>query len=390
VAEYIGVTVETDPDTLLEEAFDYIQARYPDWSPNEGNLEVILLGAMAQMASEIRDVASSVPVEVFKFYGESVVGLEPVAAAPAEVLSTWVVKDSAGYTIPEGTLVGVPSAAGEVLAFEVVTAVVIPAGSTATGPAAVSLRALEPGADSSGLGGAGVAAELLDALEYVTSVTLSAQTSGGVDEEEEDLYLNRLSNRLQLMAPRPILARDFAIMAQDVAGVDRATAVDNFIPPSTFNAERAVAVAAVDANGSAIGAATKAEVDAYLQSHREVNFIVNVIDPTYTTIDVITTVKVVAEFEVAAVNDAVLAAVQDYLSPGKWGLAPFGDARVWRNVTVVRYLELSQIINEVDGVDYIVGLTLRKGANAHGTADVSLDGVAALPLAGAVAVTVNP
>lgn len=390
--DYITLPIESDPDILLAGAYDFIQARWPNWEPNDANLDVAILGATAQIASEVRDLSRDVPLAIFKFYGDSIIGLPPVIATPATATTTWTMVDVAGYTIPEGTLVGVPAAGDDLVVFRVTEEVVVPPGSAATGAGGVPIEAIEPGEQASGLGVAGTDLELLDALAYVTNVELAEPTTGGTDEESDELYVNRLSARLQLMAPRPILARDFALLARDVPGVWRATAIDNFIPPDTDDAERAVFVVALDKEGTAVSAPVKAAVDAYLQEQRELNFIVNVGDPSSVSLDVTFTVRCLPGFDAAEVEERAVAAIETYLSPASWGTDPTvaveGD-RQWRNVTTVRYLELAEVLNRVFGVDYVEALTFAETGDALSTADVVMTGVAPLPSPGTINGTAN-
>ena len=202
----------------------------------------------------------------------------------------------------------------------------VPNGSNVTGPGAVVIRAVIEGSDANGLGGAGVLIQLIDVLMWVADggVALTGATTGGQDDEDDTTYLNRLVAHLQRLSQRPILPNDFASMALDAdPSVWRAVAIDDITQrtaPTTI--ERMVAVAAVDVNGAAVSPTVKANVDAYLQANREINFIVNVIDPKFTTINVATTVVALAGFTQAAVQSSVVASIQQYLSPATWGQDP--------------------------------------------------------------------
>jgi hypothetical protein len=158
--------------------------------------------------------------------------------------------------------------------------------------------------------------------------------------------------------------------------------------------ERTVGVVALDPLGEPVSSGIKISVDTYLQSLRETNFIVNVTDATYTTIDVQFVVKAVDNYDTTLVHDAVVASITDFLSPSHWGLpdvATVGDLATsdWINKPIVRYLELAQAINEVGGVDYITTLTLRSGSNSYDIKDVNLGGTVALPRPGSVTGTVS-
>lgn len=383
MTDYLDVPIETDPDTLADGAFSYIQTFFPGWVPNAGNLETILVEAMAQMVAEARTVASAVPTSIYRYFGGNIVGLLPLEDAPAYAQSTWTAINNSGYTIEAGTFVGLRSAGDVLVPFEVLSDVVIPPGSTATAAGAVTLKAVEPGIDGNALPGPG---ELIDSVSWVASVVLTAPSSGGVTAEEDSVYLGRLTEQLQLLAPRPIIPSDFASLAKNIAGVSRAVAIDGYNPSnSTFNNERMVAIAAIDSAGNAVSPGVKSQIDAYLQSEREVNFIVSVFDPTYTTIDITTTFKAVPGYAPATVAADVSAALAKFLSPALWGTS--ADVGAWLNSTIVRYLEIATTINNVLGVDYITALTFRVSGGSMATTDITLTGAAPLPRPGVISVT---
>jgi hypothetical protein len=334
-----------------------------------------------------------VPDSIFAFYGASILGLPQYVATQATAVTNWTAADANGYTIEAGTVISItPAASGTSYGFAVDSDVVIPAGGTQA--FGVTCLALEAGAAASGITGT---VQVIDALSFVSSVVLVQPTSGGADAESTDAYLSRLSALLTLLTPRPILPQDFAVLAQrSIAGVARAVAIDlyNPGPPIDANCPRCVTVAIVDDAGNPCSAAIKSDVDVLLQSMREVNFLVFVAGPTYTTIDVTFNVYSYPGYDPADVQTRVIAALQNYLSPAQWGLPPYGDtsAKSWNNATTVRYLELAEQINRVDGVHYIVdpgGLTFRVAGGTFGAADITLAGVAPLTKPGAITGTVH-
>jgi hypothetical protein len=555
--EYIEIPIETDPEALAQEAFDYVQANIAGWVPNDANLETIIIEACARMIAEARDVAGAVPNDIFRYFGK-LVGILPQEASYAAATSTWNMIDTAGYTIPADTQVGIRTTGDTLVPFRTVEDVVIaPASNQATG---VIIEALEPGEDSSGLVST-LPLELIDTLDFVDSIDLTSDTTGGVDAETDDSYLNRLTARLQMLTDTPILPRDFAVMAQDIAGVARATAIDNYNPEhnkltdnmstiindivgwaadinctlakdntqashgasslrmrssasgnmaaktmpdnllpvvagaqvtgiaefkaattgrscrlgidwldasqafintsegtnvsdttlgwtqafvaakapynaafmrlrlivastgaanedhfvdkmglrngyslnwvlggtAELNNERMVSVAVVDDDGQPLSAPVKQEVDDYLQSLRETNFIVHVIDGVYTSIDVTFTAVARLGYDAATAETAAEDAVEAYLSPANWGIpeTAIGDLEasrgrpLWENKNVVRYLELAEVINEVPSIDYITTLQLRMTGGTLGTSDVTIGGAAPLPQPGTITGTVT-
>lgn len=388
---YIEPPIETDPDALATLAFDHLQDEIPGWVPNDGNLETILIESNAQMAAEVRDVASAVPTSIFRRLGE-LHGIEPLEATSASVVTTWTMINNAGYTIAAGTFVGIRTAGDVLVPFAVTQDYVINPGSNSRND--ILVIAVNPGESSSGLGAPAGPVELITARADVTSITQNAITTGGVDAETDDEYLDRFTQRLRLLSPRPILPTDFALLAQDNAAVERALALDGYNPVGgTFGNERMVAVAVVDAAGEPLSAPVKAAIDAALQAEREITFVVNMIDPTYTTIDVNVALKARAGYQLSDVETRVEAELASYLSPANWGYqeaqGDTGEPVLWAQTSTVRWLELVALVNNVAGVDYVTTLTQRTGAAAFAAADIALTGAAPLTRPGVMNATVT-
>lgn len=395
---YIELETNVDQGSLLQDFYDFMADRFPGWVPAAANPEAVLAEGFASLAAETLDLAADVPDEIFMQFGRTIVNIPPQEAARATADTTWTLIDDAGYTIEEGTQIAISDPAGEPHAFEVDQDVVVLAGATATAAGEVAVTAIEEGAAASGLT---AAPDLLDSLDFVGSIALVGATAGGEDAEDPVAYRDRLARELQLMAPRPILPNDFAVLVRDnVAGIARAVAIDGYDPgsPGTYDpadpltwTPRMIAIAGTDAAGANLSVGVKAAADAYLQSQREVSFVVNMIDPSRTTVDVQYTVKGYPTFDPAALEATVDQALTDYLSPINWGkpLAQGDDPGAWLNATKVRYLEVAEVINRVDGVDYIVDLQIRVAAGAFGTADLDLAGAAPLTEPGAITGTVT-
>lgn len=386
MTEFITVPIETDPDELSQIAFDYIETNFPGWQPNPGNLDTIFIEAVARIIAEGRDVASDVPLAIFRYYGASIAGIPPVDAAPATVTSTWTVIDTAGYTIPEGTLVGIPATGDELIPFAVQSDVIIGPSFSSTGVGEVVLvQVLDIDQGGSEANGLSSTPELIDILAFVSTITLVGSTSGGLDAESDTDYLNRLASELQLLTPRPILPRDFEVLAREVDGVGRALAIDGYNPGDmTYGNERMIALALVDDVGADVSAGVSTAVEDSLEAQREVNFVVNAIDPTRTAIAVVFTAVSYRDFDPAVVELAAEAAVADYLDPANWGKPKFGDQQLWIDTTKVRMSEIFTVINNTEGLDYVTSMTINAG-----TIDITMSGVAPMPTPGAISGTVT-
>ncbi|MCA1781808.1 MAG: baseplate J/gp47 family protein [Dermatophilaceae bacterium] len=377
---YVEFPLVEMPEDLAVEALEFLMESIPGWVPQEGHLEVWMIEVWARMVSEARIVAGRVPLEIFQYFGQSLVGVERIGAESASVLTTWTMVDMQGYTVPAGTIVAYRVAGDELIAFEVLEDVVVPPNSATASD--VVIVAVQAGAGGNALGPSGL--ELVDSLAFVESVTASAASAGGVDSEPTSQYLDRLRAELQLLSPRLILPQDFAVFARRVPGVARALAIDLYDPVTdTYNNERTVTVAVVDADGAALLETTKDDVRDLLSQQREVNFIVHVIDPTFTVVDVAVEFTKFPTIEADEVVTQVTSALEQYINPGTWG-GGLQTPPEWSTGTgTVRYLEVAAIVNNVSGVDYITALTLNGS-----TVDVVLAGAAPLPQLGTATVAV--
>ena len=199
-----------------------------------------------------------------------------------------------------GSQLIVPNPAGDAQVFLTDPDMLAPNGG---GTLTVGVTAQEPGAAANGSFGE---AELVTAIDGVDLITVTT-AQGGQDPEDDDAYLDRVTILLQFLAPRPILPDDHALLAIQIPGVGRASAIDLYIPASSENpvgdtdmpeytgvaqvgVPRATTVVICGEGGIAPDIGLMQQVFELLDSQREVNFVNYVIAPTYTTIDVQATV----------------------------------------------------------------------------------------------------
>lgn len=366
---YINVPFNTDTDDLVSQGLDYLVQNLPGYVPREGHLDVALLEVIGRLLTELRLASSQVPLAIFRYLGKSLFGIAAIDAASAIATSTWTVQDTAGYAIPSGTLVAYQLASAQQAYFRTVDTITIAPGLTSTASGEVLIRSLNPGAAYNDIPPGTL--QLVDALSYVTSVTAITPSAGGVNAETDPEYLDRLRQELQLLAPRPIIPNDFAVFARRIAGVDRSIAIDGYNPDNgTYENERMVTVAVADEQGNAVTAPTKAAVQAYLEANREANFIVNVIDPTYTTVNVAATVHALPGYDPVVVRQSCVTAIKAYLNPKNWD---------WSVQVLVN--ELEYVLRIQPGVRYVDAVT-------SPATNMVLPGVAALVEAGSVDIAV--
>lgn len=385
---YIALPVTVDPDTLATDALTYLAQQQPGYVARPGNLETWLVQAMARMCAETAQVAAQVPLAVFQYFGTQLLNLPPLQGSSATLTATINVVDAAGYLIPAGTTVAYPLSSTTNMLFRTTADFSIAAGATSSGLGSVTFTAVTPGTAANDL--PPTTLSMVDALSFVTSIVSTSISSGGADPETQQTYLNRLAAELQLLSPRPILPADFAALARNQAGVARAIALDGYNPSSgSFGNERMVAVAVIDSGGLALEGSAAAAVATALQNAREVNFVVNVVDPAYSTVNVAAQVVLEPGAAAATVLPACQAALTALLSPAHWGDSLVDGAWLgqWINTPTVRYLSVGAAVAAVPGVAYVSGLQMSLGSGSYAAGDLGLPGAIPLAVAGAVNVT---
>jgi uncharacterized phage protein gp47/JayE len=214
---------------------------------------------------------------------------------------------------------------------------------------------------------------MLDALLWVAAVDVADPTTGGFDAETPDDYTDKLANLLPAVALRPILPQDFAVLAlQLVPGVGRAVVMNLYDPPSgTWNNARTVTLMLTQADGTPCPQTVKDQVAAMLESLREVNWVVNIIDPTYQTIAVAYTVTAYSGQDPAAVQASCDTAITSYLQPSNFRLGQLSPAIAGGEVIfppatgqpaqmqVIRINELVALLDRTLGVDFVGPVTIQ-------------------------------
>jgi hypothetical protein len=313
---YIAPDVEADQDAIAEQVFTSLATRVPGWQAHDGNLETWLTEAWSESASEIRALCADVPASIFQTYGSEVLGIPPQLAVGASGFATFTAVDLQGYTLDVGTTFVIPRSGSDLVAFTTSQTVTIDSGDDTV--TEVPFSAVIPGGDANGLAGT---AQMADPLAWVADIQVDVPTSGGQDAELPQDYLDRLTVLMRMVALRPVLPQDFAILALQVDGVGRAIAMNLYDPVAhTWTNARTVTLVITDADGQPCSAAIKQQVVDYLEALREVNWVVHVIDPTYTPVAVTFTVTAYQGQNTQTVLDACTANVAAALDPANYRL----------------------------------------------------------------------
>lgn len=372
----ISVPIPTDPDELAALAFDYMEANVPDWDRSRGDAASQVLAACAQIDALLNETASDQPFTALRYLGRWVDGLAAIDATPAQTTATVDALDDAGYTVTDGTRFEIRTSGDTGQVFFAVGDVTIAPGDTATATGEVVLVAETAGEAGSGLPADSTVVPV-DALAWIDTVTLTAITTAGVDAETDDDYLVRWIVLRALSNDTPVLAVDAAALLKNlIPGIDRTMALDNFDPGAmTFGNEKFVSVAASDVLGEPVAGGLKTAGEELVESKRELNFSMHVIDFNYRSIDIASTFSVIDGFDGPTTETAVEDALASYLSPavfGSDGTVGSADTSVVVAKTHVRYLEIAAVINAVEGVDEISALTLGRVQSVTGVAATDL------------------
>lgn len=371
VASYVGLELlDVDTQALIDTALANAAEKFPDWTPREGNTEVVILEQVAAMVEENVYALNQLPggiVEVFL----RLFGLDRDQGAPPAAVVRFTVTSSVGQTIPAGTTVRLPMGDGEPVDFTTDADLVIAAGAT-TGT--VTAYASEAGSLANDRP-AGTALELLDAIAYVAGVELAAPVADGRIAEDGAAFLDRavpVLSRLTSTLVRPVDVEAYLAERTDVARV-RVLDLYNPATPNTppGSAPGYVTAALVGVAGATLDTATKDLIAADLRNRMHAGLTVNVVDADVNTVPVEVTVLRFAGTTDADVTANVEAAIRDYLNPDKWAWAE-----------TVRVNDLIAAIDNAVGVDAVLEVT------APAT-DLTLTGYAPLVQAGTITVTVE-
>jgi hypothetical protein len=389
---FTGPDIETDQQAIAETIFASLAARVPGWEANDANPDTWLIEAFAMIAAELRALAANVPGAVISTYGVEVLGLPIRAPAPAVGLTRWTAEDDRGYQIRPGLQLTVARTGDELVGFEVVSGGEIPPGDTVT--EGVPVRAVLNGAHANGLIGE---AEMSDPLDWVRSVEIVQPTVQGDDGQTGEEYLGNLSNLLRVVAFRPVLPWDFALLAMQVPGCHRAVAMNGYEPDDdTWGHQRQVTVAVGDRDSEPLPEPVKDQIRDSLELAREVNFRVPIVDFEYEEIDVEFEVTMFAEQDEQAVLDICTDAVEQLLAPGGWRLGTTSPGIAAGEVIpppapgtqpgrmTIRRNDVIGLLYRCRGVDWVDEVLIDGQA-----ADRELTGPTTLPRPGTISGTVN-
>ena len=345
ITQYTNLVIyDKDPQDIVDAALVVLQARLPEWTPSETNIEFALLEAMALEVAETIYTINRLP-EVMVETLLALYEIERDQGVAPSVTIEFTMADNAGYTIDEGTEVSISISASENLSFFTDSDLVIAPGNT-TGTKTAT--AIENTISANGVA-IGTSCELVDAIEAVESIETTTVIAGGEAPEDDTTFLTRGIQRLQRLTDTLVIPEHFSQYALEKTYVTRAYAIDN------YNSEAGSGVpgdhdghitVVVYGDGANVSNGNKALLLAELDDNASGNLGVHLLNPTINTVNVAIAVKKVDAYTTGAIQTAVQTALTAYLNTATWD---------WSGT--VRRNELITLVSNITGVDYVVSLT---------------------------------
>lgn len=353
---------------LVDAALAYTQQALPEWRQRTGNTEVVLIQALALMLGPEVMAIQMLPAQILEQL-MAMYGISRDPGTPVRGIVRIIVTASAPtQTIPAGTRLRLtlPDTEETVDFFTDQAATVI---TTDTLHVDVSVTS-----EFLGIVGnqtvAGTRLDVVDPLTFIESVEVLETLAGGIGAEGDGPYYARASATLARLTSTLVLPEHFQYAALTRAGVGRAKVFDLYDPgaPNIVSAGH-VTIAAANSTGAPLGIDDSTNLEAWLASQALASLTIHVIEPTYTPVDVVATVRATPGTDELQLASAVTDTLTRWLNPARWDWS----ATITQN-------QLVAVIASTPGVREVVSVT--PGA--------ALAGKAPLPTVGSVSVTVAP
>lgn len=356
-------------------------------------LEVIILSVAAALFAGTAQTSAVVLNAIFRQFGTQLLKLPFNEGASATGKTKWTIVPAEGVrTIEAGTQI---EAGGQGFYVEVDTEVKAKATSVE-----LQVIALERGTEGNKVSGV---AQQINPYDWVTEVQFVGETADGAEQESDAEYLIRLAGQLQLQAPRPVNAADFAPFILGVpsgilpAGivVGRATAIDLYdAATSEEGVPNCCTTWVLGPEGELLSTPDIEALETWVRKYLALNFLAFVRSPATEIIYCTFKVHVLSTYNAEAVVANAKAAVISLLSKKTWGnpTASTTGSTQWINEKVVRYNVILGTIEAVPGVAYCLpgseGLKIGTSATPTGTTDITLSGAGPVILPEATTATV--
>ncbi|ASR80660.1 baseplate J-like protein [Arthrobacter phage Piccoletto] len=352
---------------LVDAAVAHIQSVLPNWQPQQGNTEVVLLQALALMLGPEVMALQMLGDRVI----EGVAGLYGVLRSqgtPASGRVQFTVTNSnPTQIIPLGSRLRlVVSSTGETVDLLTTEELQIITSESLTGE--VNVVAEYVGETANGIP-AGTSVSVVGSLPFVESSVLALPISGGSGTESDGSFKARAASTFARQVSTLVGTEQFEYAALTRPEIGRAKAFDNYNPAVPGSPQFGhVTVAVANTTGQTVSAPVMTDIENWLEAQALASLIVHVIAPTYTTVNLNVTVKADVGQSAVEVKANVEAALREWLSPVTWP---------WDST--VEQFSMISVVGNAGGVKQVTSVP----------ATIALAGKAPLPTIGTINVTVN-
>jgi hypothetical protein len=215
---------------IFNAALADLMTKMPDWTPREGNTEVLLMESLAGIVSELAFAVNRLPGSImsilFQLYGVALdLGAQPTTTVTINL------SDNLGHSLPSGIRLLLNLSGGLLpIVFTTDTAATVAPGSTS-----VTVNATGDRYTSEANGVAvGTALQVLDSILYVDSVTIASTVAGGADAETSSAWQARAVQRLARLTDTLVVPQHFMDAVLGYTFVYRALAIDNYNPTTNL------------------------------------------------------------------------------------------------------------------------------------------------------------
>jgi len=363
--DYVDLTpYDKNATDIFDEAIEYAKDVLPEWTPEAGNIEVVLLEAVATESANVIAAANRVPGSVVETLLK-LFGIDRSDGVKATGTIEVTLTTSAGVrTIPAGTnFAYFPPGGGQGLVYTLDADLIIP-DEELTGSGLVT--AFTYGADYNDPSD-GAALQVMSTIPYVLSTVFAVAGApiGGFDSESDTEYFSRAMTTLRSFSNALVTDDQIQswILTNYTPAVYRCKVYNRRIADdrdvSTYTTHNGYALAVVagqnadpaDLSDVPLTGEALAEIAADLDELVPVSIIVEVANAELEEVAVAATVTIRSGYNTSDVEEAVSDALDEYLSPNNWE---------WDEG--VRLSSVISVIASVPGVFYVGTLTINSAS----------------------------
>jgi hypothetical protein len=174
--DYIIEPLDTDSESIYADFVDFVRGHFPDWNPNEAQLDVIIARFFSQQTATVADMSSRVQRAIYRYLGANLENIPPLPGSAATATVSFHVVDSGAHVLPMGSMLGIADANGDMYMFQTLGDMDVPAGAIEW--PSITAQALDLGADANNLTGT---VEMLEQVDWIDDAQVVGVTSGGSD-----------------------------------------------------------------------------------------------------------------------------------------------------------------------------------------------------------------